>query len=66
MHILTWNAVSGNQAAVRTTLTRHVLKEELNKERYSCLSGLCEADILTMEKLYFLETQVIGEALAWK
>ena len=66
MRILTWKAVSGNQAAVRTTLSRHVLKEELNIERYCCPSGLCEADILTVEKLYFLETQVIREALAWK
>jgi len=66
MHILTWKAVNGNEAAIRATLTRHVLKEELNKERYCYPSGVCEADTLTMEKLYFLETQVIGEAMAWK
>jgi len=43
-----------------------ILKEELNKERYCCPSGVYEADILTMEKLHFLETQAIGEAMAWK
>ena len=66
MPILTWKAVSGNQAAGRATLTRHVLKEELNKERYCCPSGVCKGDMHTKEKLCFLETQVIGEAMAWK
>jgi hypothetical protein len=66
VHILTWKAVSGIQAAGGTTLTRHVLKEEWNKERYCCPSGVCEADILTMGKLCCLETQVTGEAMAWK
>ena len=66
MHILTWKTVCGNQAAGRTTLTRHVLKEDMNKERYCCPSGVCEADILTIETLYFLETQAIREVMAWK
>jgi hypothetical protein len=55
MHILTWKAVSGNQAAGRATFTRHVLKEELNKERYCSLQVFVKLTFSPWKNFIFLK-----------